>query len=71
MIEALPGLSDLNVKHRVLRSALDILGKSSQNDTQLKLGCSSEIYDLVSDLWNDENYQKVAQGFVKHFTDRE
>lgn len=72
VIEALTRLStQLDVKHGILCSALDILSKSSRDDTHLKLRLSSEIRGLVSDLWSDENYKKVAQEFVRSFTGRE
>jgi hypothetical protein len=72
VIDALKGLSTkLDVKHRVLCSALDILMKSSRDDTDLKLKHPSEICGLVSDLWGYDQYRKVAQDFVDRFTDRE
>jgi hypothetical protein len=60
-----------DIKHRVLQSAVDVLGKSSRGDTQLKARRSLDILVLLSDLWDNENYQKTAQEFVKRFTDRE
>jgi hypothetical protein len=61
----------LDVKHHVLYSASDILRKSSRDDVQLKLRRSLDVHNLLSDLWDNENYQRTAREFVKRFTDRE
>jgi hypothetical protein len=61
----------LDVKHHLLYSASDILRKSSRDDVQLKLRRSLDVHNLLSDLWDNENYQRTAQEFVKRFTDRE
>jgi hypothetical protein len=72
VIEALADLSvKLDVKHRVLCSALDILKESSRGDTQLELRPSSKIRILLSDLWDNEDHRKTAQEFMRRFTDRE
>jgi hypothetical protein len=58
-------------KRRLLHSAVDILGKSAQGGTSLKLSPSIEIYPLLSDLLegNTEHDQKVMQQFLVQFTD--
>jgi hypothetical protein len=73
VIEALADPSTkLAVKHSILGSALDVLGKSSRDDMRLELKPSSKIRYLVSeDLWDNEYYAKTAQEFVRRFTDCE
>jgi WD40 repeat protein len=61
----------LEVKHRVLCAALDVLERSLREDTYLKRRSSTKFRSLASDLWNDEYYRKVVQTFGKRFTDRE
>jgi hypothetical protein len=71
VIRALKGLEP-HVKHRHLHSAMDILGKSAQDGTSLKLGLSVKILPLLSNLLesNIENYQKkVVRQFLVEFTD--
>jgi hypothetical protein len=60
------------VKHRLLHTAMDILRKSAQDGTSLKLGLSVKILPLLSNLLesNIENYQKkVVRQFLVEFTD--
>ena len=58
-------------KHRLLHSAVDILGKSAQGGTPLKLHRSIEIHPLVRDLLESDikNYQQVVRQFLVEFTD--
>jgi hypothetical protein len=77
VIEALTDLrsselvNKLDVMHRVLCSALDILGKTVRNDIHLMGKRSPKVCNLLSDLWVDEKYRQAAQEFVRQFTDRE
>ena len=69
VIRALKGLEP-QVKHRLLQSAMDILEKSAQDDTSLKLGLSVKILPLLSNLLenNIQDYQQVVRQFLVQFT---
>jgi len=60
-------------KYQLLRSALDILGKSVQDGTVLKLSPSINILASVADIptsARDSDWPKVVQQFLWQFTDR-
>jgi hypothetical protein len=61
----------LEEKYQLLQVSLDILGKSVQAGTSLKLTRSVEIRPLVSDLLesSDEKCRKVVRQFLVEFTD--
>ena len=69
VIGALKGLEP-KAKHLLLQSAMDILGKSAQGGTSLKLGRSIEILPFLSNLLesNIENYKTVMRQFLVEFT---
>jgi len=72
VIGALKGVEP-EVKYQLLRSAVDVLGKSVQNSTSLKRSPSIEVLALVADIptsaWNSD-WPKVVQQFLWQFTDR-
>jgi len=60
-------------KYQLLRSALDILEKSVQGGTPLKLSPTINILASVTSIptsARDSNYPKVVQQFLWQFTDR-
>jgi hypothetical protein len=58
-------------KYRLLHASVDILGRSAQAGTSLKLTRSVEIHPLVSDLLesNVKKCRKVVRQFLAEFTD--
>jgi hypothetical protein len=61
------------VKYQLLCSAVDILGKSAQDRTSLKLRPPIEILALVADIptsARNSDWPKVVQQFLWQFTDR-
>ena len=61
---------EARVKHRLLKSALDILTNNLVHK-QLQLERSNQIRPLMSDLWMNQDYQETVQEFIVQLTDRE
>jgi hypothetical protein len=57
------------LKYRLLKSAVDIIGKHPRDGTSLKLGDYMEVRALVSDV--RQSNQKLVQQFLGQFTNCE
>ena len=61
----------IEVKHRLITNAIDVLAESARKDTSLRLCRSWKVKASMADIWKGDNeeYQKTAWRFMEQFAD--